>query len=406
VVSRLRFRTGEPETVKLLIISNMSHYRREGQIVGWGPTAQEIDHLAELFDEIRHIACLHTEPAPSSSLPYEAKNVTLIPVPPAGGVRVRNKLDILRRCPLYFRTIWRGLAWADMVHVRCPANISLIAIVLLAIVRTPRLRWVKYAGNWQPDGPESWSNSLQRWWLNRRLHRGVVTVNGAWANQPGHVHSFLNPCLSDLELSEAKSSRAQKQLSTPIRLLFVGRLETTKGVGRALEVLAELKREGLSATLDLVGDGSERVGFENQARNLQVTHLVRFHGWLPRPLVGPLYAQSHLTLLPTNCSEGWPKVLSEAMAYGVVPVASEVSSIPQYLKKFGIGKVLEPYDVEGFVRAILWYGSHPNEWKTESDNGIRAAELFSYSNYLTAVRQLLKLDFNEIRAQSSAKAFQ
>ena len=61
--------------MRLLVISNMSHYLRDDEVVGWGPTVQEIDHLATLFDEVRHIACLHPEPAPASALPYAAPNV-------------------------------------------------------------------------------------------------------------------------------------------------------------------------------------------------------------------------------------------------------------------------------------------------------------------------------------------
>jgi glycosyltransferase involved in cell wall biosynthesis len=280
---------------------------------------------------------------------------------------------------------------ADVIHVRCPANISLIATILLCIVHHPRSRWLKYAGNWQPEGEEPRSYTLQRWLLKGRLHGGIVTVNGEWPNQPGHIHHFHNPCLTDHELAEARVSSALKQLSNPIRLLFVGRLETAKGVGRALEIMAELKREGLSATLDLVGDGPERASFENQAKNLEIWHLVRFHGWLPRPLLGPLYAQSHVTLLPTKCSEGWPKILSEAMAYGVVPVSSNVSSIPQYLKIFETGLTFEADDVEGFAGAIALYCSRPERWKEESEKGVRAAHFFGYSHYLNAVRGLLAL---------------
>lgn len=379
--------------MRLLIVSNMSHYLRGSEIVGWGPTIQEINHLGQIFEEIRHIACLHREPPPPSALPYTSRRISLIPVPPTGGERIKNKVDILLRAPLYVKTIVRELSWADVVHVRCPANISLFAIILLAMVGHPRSRWVKYAGNWEPRRLEAWSYTFQRWWLNHRLHRGVVTINGEWPNQPQHTRTFFNPCVTDQELEQAKASSAQKQLSNPVRLLYVGALVTTKGVGRALRILARLSSENLPATLDLIGDGPERGAFENLARELGISSLVRFHGWLPRTSLAPFYSQSHLMIFPTN-SEGWPKVLSEAMAYGVVPVTSNVGSIPQYLKKFGIGRVLEPDDEDAFARAILWYCSHPHEWKTESDDGIKAAEFFSYSNYLNAVRQLLRIECN------------
>jgi hypothetical protein len=96
--------------MKLLIISNMPHYQGEGRILGWGPTVQEINHLAQIFSEIRHIACLHREAAPASALPYASERISFIPVPPAGGPTLRHKLDILRLYPTYLRAIWRELA--------------------------------------------------------------------------------------------------------------------------------------------------------------------------------------------------------------------------------------------------------------------------------------------------------
>ncbi|MDQ3819685.1 MAG: glycosyltransferase [Acidobacteriota bacterium] len=226
---------------------------------------------------------------------------------------------------------------------------------------------------------------------SKRWHRGVVTINGEWPEQPAHVHSFFNPCLTEQELSEAKTAGLNKQLSGPLRLLYVGHLLAEKGVTRVLDILACLRREGCDAYLDIIGDGPERVLLEALATDLNVSDAVKLHGWLARPLLAPLYAQAHFMLLPTE-SEGWPKVLSEAMAYGAVPLSSDVSSIPQYLKEFGTGKVYRPEDIESFADAIIRYSNHPEEWKRESHNGIEAAVLFSYDNYLDAVCRMLDLN--------------
>lgn len=377
--------------MKLLIISGMPHYVRDGIPVGWGPTAQEIDHLAMLFDQVRHIAVLHRGPAPASALPYASTRVTFIPVPAAGGPRLLDKAKILLRYAGYLAAMRRELPSADVVHVRCPDNISLLAIVVLAFVRHPKTRWVKYAGNWKPAGAEAWSYRFQRWWLARRLHRGVVTVNGNWPEQPAHVTSFINPCLTDSEIGEDVRSGRDKMLTPPLRCIFVGRVETAKGVGRALEILARLKAAGCDATLDIVGDGPGRAEFEAQAHDLGLHASAIFHGWLPRTALPPLYQRSHILLFPTSASEGWPKVLSEGMAYGVVPVASRVSCIPQYLEKFGTGRTFDAHDVNGFVGAIEWYVAHPAAWEEESQRAIAGARLFSYSRFLEAVRSLLEL---------------
>lgn len=378
-------------SMKLLIISHTPHYRKGESMVGWGATVRELDALSTLFDQVVHIAPLHDGPPPASALAYQSSRVLIHSVAPAGGTRLIDKLSILNRFSNYAQIISKESGDADVIHVRCPANISLLAIILLACMNKPSKRWIKYAGNWQPKAEEPLSYTFQRWWLKYGLHRGLVTVNGEWPGQPEHIHPFLNPCLTEQEIIEARKLASRKELSIPLRLILVGRLETDKGVGRALIILAKALEKGLSITLDIIGDGPERLKFEKLADELKIRESVKFHGWLARPDLGPLFTQAHIMLFPTSCSEGWPKVLSEGMAYGVVPLAGNVSSIPQYLKKFGTGRAFNFDDLEGFTNALLAYYTHPEVWQRESSNGLKAAKYFSYTNYLRAVQNLLSL---------------
>jgi hypothetical protein len=85
--------------MKLLVVSHTEHYLKNGTVVGWGPTVREIDHLANLFDEIIHIAMLHTGPAPDSAIAYQSPRVKLCPVPAAGGSGLKSKLRIAAIIP-------------------------------------------------------------------------------------------------------------------------------------------------------------------------------------------------------------------------------------------------------------------------------------------------------------------
>lgn len=377
--------------MKLLIISHTPHYMEGTTVKGWGATVREIDYLAELFDEIIHVAPLYDEPVPASALAYCSSRVRFEPVSPAGGKTFASKLGILWKLPVYTSIILKYISHVDVVHVRCPANISLLAIILLTFVRAPRKRWIKYAGNWQPSGKEARSYTFQRWWLKRNFARAKVTVNGDWAAQPPHIYGFLNPCLTDEELQEGKSAADQKSITDSIQLVFVGRLETAKGVGRILEIVKELHSAGLRVKIDLIGDGAERPDFESWCRAHQLDQIVYFHGWLARAQLNEFYANAHIMLFPSTSSEGWPKVLSESMAFGAVPIASNVSSIPALLRRFQTGKTFQADNLAAFVEAIRWYGNYAEDWKRESRNSVQAAQLFSYGQYLDAVRNLLAL---------------
>lgn len=375
--------------MRLLIISAMPHHLRDGTIVGWGPTVRELDRLATRFDTVRHIACLHDGPPRESDLPYTATNIELVAVPPSGGDGLLGKLDALRASPTYIRTILRELRSADFVHVRAPANIALIGMLLVSARREPVGRWFKYAGNWKPDGEESAAYTLQRWWLGHRWHHGIVTVNGAWPDQPAWVRTFYNPSLDEHSLAEGRRAAAAKTIDGPLELLYVGRVEVPKGTGRALEIVARLAGRGVDARLTIVGDGEERADFEARARELAIAERVRFVGWKSHHELLDFYRRAHVSLLPTTASEGWPKVLSEGMAFGVVPVAGAVSSIPQYLRELGVGAAIPANDLEAYVTTIERYAHDPALWRREADRAVEAARLFTFDHYLSCIDKLL-----------------
>lgn len=385
--------------MRLLIISQMPHHRRDGRIVGWGATVRELDQLATRFDNIRHVACLHEGPAPASAIPYSASNLELVPVRPSGAEGFTGKLDALRAMPSYISTISRELPAADMVHVRAPANIALLAMVMLSLRKQPAARWFKYAGNWKPDHRESPSYTFQRWWLSRKWHRGVVTVNGQWPHQPSWVRTFFNPSLDERDIENGCLAAARKSLSLPIRLLFVGRLESAKGADRCVQIIADLRQRGIEARLELVGDGPGASRFRAMADELGVADVCDFLGWQSPSQVRAAYERAHVLLLPTYASEGWPKVLSEGMAYGVVPLAGAVSSIPQYLSQLQTGAALPPEDTASFADAIADYVRSPQTWAAQSERAVEATRWFSFSHYLESIDSLLDdLDLPSVTA--------
>ncbi|GAB4546801.1 MAG: glycosyltransferase [Anaerolineae bacterium] len=373
----------------LLVISHTAHYLREGETVGWGPTVKEINWLARVFDRVTHLACFHPEPAPGSALPYDTDRIHFVGVPPAGGLTLKDKARVILYGPQYFRAIIRNIGQADVIHVRCPGGVGMYGMLALSFVGR-KYRWVKYAGNWVQAGNLPLSFAFQRWWLRTGLSRGPVTVNGRWENQPGHVFSFLNPSMTLADVQVAREQVFDKQLERPVRFVFAGRTATAKGLGRCLEIFRSLLSHTGDIHLDILGDGPERPKFEQMARETGISPKVSFRGWVPHNQMFDYLAHSHFILLPSTHSEGWPKVLSEAMCYGVVPLASDVSAIPQILGQTKAGLALPADDIDGFVTAIISMLRDPLQWKKMSLAGIEAAPQFTYERYLVALDEMFR----------------
>ena len=373
----------------LLVIGHTAHYRREGQVVGWGPTVREIDWLARVFDRVTHLACFHSGPAPQSALPYAAADkVRLVLVPPAGGFTLGHKARAILNGGRYSRAIIQALSDADVVQVRCPGILGMYGMILVSLLSHSQ-KWAKYAGNWVETGRIPASFRLQRWWLRAGMLGGPVTINGRWPQQREHLYTFDNPSLTLDAVRQATVRANAKKLEEPIRFVFAGRADRAKGLGVALEIVRQLLEHYPHLSLDVLGDSPERADYEEWCRQEGLSSAVLFHGWVPHERACDFYARSHFMLLPSE-TEGWPKVLSEAMAYGVVPISSQVSAIPQVLAEAGTGVALPARDIDGYVQAIRAIIDQPSTWREMVKAGLAVAPRFTFERYLVCLDDMLR----------------
>jgi glycosyltransferase involved in cell wall biosynthesis len=366
----------------------MSHVLDGGDVLGWGPTVREIDYVADLFDEVVHVGCLDVMPAPAAFRRYSRTNIRFVGVTRSGGTTLAAKLGIFWRMAEYVRVITRELAAADAVHLRMPSNVGAVAWSVLWLTRSRRPAWFKYAGNWSPGRFDYLGYVVQRALLRSGLAKGVTTVNSWSVGLNESIRRALNPCMSESELAAAAEAALVKPAPPPLKLLFVGRCEEEKGAERFIDICERVAGRGVPFSADVTGDGPLRERLEARvASSSTLRESVRLHGWVSTESVHALCGEAHFIVLPTRASEGWPKVLSEGMAYGAVPVASNVSSIPAIFREFGIGLCLTTLDPDEWTSSILDLAANGDAWKQASSRAVQAAEAFTYERFVAFLRR-------------------
>lgn len=377
--------------MKLAIISHTEHYLdTTGSAVGWGPTVREINHLAPHFEKIYHVACLHEGAPPPSSLRYTGENIEFVPIPPSGGNTLWEKLSVILTMPEVIRQVSRIIRQVDYFQVRLPTGIGNYLLLWLKIYRPKAKFWIKYAGNWAQNNPPP-GYAFQKWFLRKNFLKCKVTVNGRWPGQPLHVLSFENPCLTEQERIEGEETLQAKSYDGNLDFVFVGRLEEEKGVGRILAAFREFKNESRIGTLRLIGDGPSRSMYEKIAKEHTIN--VKFYGFLNREELNGLFALSHVLLLPSSASEGFPKVIAEGANYGCIPVVSDISSLPQYIQ-YGInGFVMPSLDVDGLKYCIdNLISMNGDDLKQMAGKAHEMGNKFTYDYYNTRIaRDILGL---------------
>jgi len=358
---------------KLVVISHTEHRKsQDGFLFGWGPTVEEINYLSNFFDEVVHVSCFEqSDHVPSSYREYVNSNITFLPIPMFGGTRIFQKLGILFKMPAIISQIEKALPGASHVQLRVPMGIGVFLIPYFALRSRKFIFWVKYANNWGDPKPKT-GFRLQRFMLKQNWAKCKVTMNGNWPDQEAHCISFENPCLYDHEVLNLKKIREQKVYAPPYKLLFVGRIEYEKGVGVILDWLSKIKLTKIEK-MTFVGQGKDLDYYVECSDNLGLSDKVKFIGSKSREELQILYKENHFFLFPTMASEGFPKVIAEAMAFGCIPITSEVSSLKEFLQKSNAGLSWAEFQSEELDKLKI----------TESmlECGFVVARKFTFENY-------------------------
>ncbi len=315
-----------------LVISDTAMSDGKDGVYAFGPVVKELESL-QFPNKITWIG--FRKKNNDSFVKINDKRIHTVALPASGGKSFFDKIMILVYYPMYFFIILNQCCKADKIHVRAPSNPAVIAMLLSYLFPGKRF-WFKYAGNWK--GKASPFYKFQRNLLAKLGDNSKITVNGTWDNQPKNVYGFENPCLDDKDRKSGELICKTKQLTEKINYCFVGGMNENKGVEKIINVLETLEIEKIG-TFHFVGGGPLLEQIKKRASKINCT--TKFHGFLAKDEVVKVYNESQFIVLPSE-SEGFPKVIGEAMNYGCVPIVSKISCIDQYIKDGENGFLIYP----------------------------------------------------------------
>jgi glycosyltransferase involved in cell wall biosynthesis len=370
----------------LTVVSHVTHYRWRDRFWAYGPYSREIDIWADLFRQVTIAAPLVDAQPPDDNLMFARPNITVSPQVRAGGTTPAAHLRKLFLAPLLFWSVSRAMRGAGVVHVRCPGNLGLVG-ALVGPLWSKRLI-VKYAGQWNGYPGEAASVRFQRWLLRSRWWRkGIVTVYGEWPGMPPQIVPFFTSMMTAGQVAAAREIAQQKRPGAPLELLYAGRLSVSKRVDVLLEALATLAGQGMDARLTVVGDGAESGRLRELTGRLGLDSRVTFAGAVPFEKMIGFYDRAHCLVLPSD-SEGWPKVIAEAMCHGLVCFGSDSGLVPWLLRDRGI--VSPPRDPATLAREIAALAADPERYRVLSARAAEWSAAYSIEGLRSALRELME----------------
>ena len=232
--------------------------------------------------------------------------------------------------PLPSRKLWRLLWSMRPLHGHLPCPGVLLLLVIARLVHRRRfvsVHWHCFLE--RGPGLHGLLFSLYQWLALRMLpaFSEVVTTSALLAQElvrcgcaPQRV-SVLSCCLSEeQECKELAIPQRGFNDGDPLRIIFIGRLESYKRLDWLLESLSVLR---VPWQLAVIGDGPLRIEFENISNALLGKKApVSFHGRVDEASKLAQLARADLLVLPSDrCNEAFGIVQLEAMAAGIPSMA-------------------------------------------------------------------------------------
>jgi glycosyltransferase involved in cell wall biosynthesis len=136
-------------------------------------------------------------------------------------------------------------------------------------------------------------------------------------------------------------------------ILFVGRIEQDKGVFELVEAAHLLNQEHIrNFEIHLVGDGVDKKYLNETIKNYSLDDFFIFHGTITeKSALTEHYKNADIFVLPTY-HEGFPRVLYEAMIFGVPIITTFVGGISRLMNDGTNSYRIEPKDSIGLSSSI------------------------------------------------------
>lgn len=128
------------------------------------------------------------------------------------------------------------------------------------------------------------------------------------------------------DFSKSKTTKRNERKDGLFRLLYLGRLEHTKGVDIILKALSLLKNKDI--VLEVAGDGPEKLKLEELAEKLGLQKRVRFHGFVTNEKMYELYAKCDVFIHAPRWEEAFGRAIVDAMYVGLPVIVANMGGCP------------------------------------------------------------------------------
>ncbi|MCB9201619.1 MAG: glycosyltransferase family 4 protein [Flavobacteriales bacterium] len=379
--------------MRLLVFSHKECWKSEDSPIGWatdGGFAMHMDYLAKIFKSTE-ILVPEVKPRIRGEVYFTNSTVKINPLLPPFFKGIWTKIFI----PLWFvfnlPKFLIALYKCDAVHTPIPSNIGTIGFILAHLFNKPL--YIRHCGNWYKQ--KTVSEKFWKWYMEKFAGGNkVFLTTGGGDNSPSEKNKNIKWIFSSsLSINEIEN-QSFKIKPSDFKLCIVSRQVKEKGTDLVIKSLSILYKTGIDIKLNVVGEGPYLEYLKKLTNDFKINHLVKFYGKLNHEGVMEILSDSHIFCYPTSASEGFPKVILEAMSQGLAIITTPVSVLESLITENESGIILYDSSPENIANTIKKLISDKSTFDKICYNARNASKKYTLENWVIEIRNHLEKGWN------------
>jgi len=357
------------------------------------PCVHIIPRLAEVFESVDLICMLDDSNKEQASEVIDTSRLRILPLPFCANGKELHLTKVPQLLTSLFRMFWAERKNWDAVLLGDIPQPNQWVGLLSWLFRKPMVLMLAGSpgkgmeeAHQETPGASGWIRRVYgRWlfWLTVFLAKRLPTladieVNRLYPKIKSSFHFYaFSPFKSDEGILDTHKDRNSDQ---PFNILSVSRITPVKGIENLIEAAGILQKQGIDIRVEIAGPAYGKAynnyegRLQSMIQDLQLEHTVIMSGALQRPELKAAYDRAHIMVMSaTSDAEGIPKVVLEALGFGLPVVSTDVGACRRVVHDNANGFLTPPKDPAALAAAIKRLAQDHKQYYDFSEEALKIA---------------------------------
>lgn len=162
---------------------------------------------------------------------------------------------------------------------------------------------------------------------------------------PDRTYQFV-----DVMTSNCSVESRLRDPTGALKVLFVGRVIANKGIFDLIDVGSKL---GKKCQITIAGGGPDLDSAKKYTKLNKLDNIINYTGFLSHDKLNALYEEHDVVVVPSKCSEGFPRVIMEAWLHYRPVVVSNIGGINAFVENNVNGLIFEPGNKDELYNCLV-----------------------------------------------------